>query len=126
MTRTEEFAAFRERRRVAEAEADRGRVTWRKVAIETGGGWSGIGSAGPRLVVRVKRSDERRLIGRGRYGYVYNIWLLRDGRSVLRSTHQLHGGTIAEAKRTAEERLTKAIAADAATSNPDPEEGHHA
>jgi hypothetical protein len=88
-------------KKTAERAAAPPRVTWRRVSLDTGGGWSGIGPDGPSLVVRVKRSDERRLIGPGRYGYVYNIWLVRDGRTVVRSTRQIHGGTLTAAKAQA-------------------------
>jgi hypothetical protein len=82
------------------------RVTWRKVSVDTGGGWSGIGPAGPSLLARVTRSDERVWTGYGTV-YRYYLWLVRDGRTVPNSTKEIYGGTLAEAKAKAAELLNQ-------------------
>lgn len=88
----EEFVAERD---AARAERDRGRVTWRRVSADTGGGYSGYGSGGRLVFVRFNENANRNELFTGEWEFGR---ILSGGLRVIAGRRR----TFTEAKRAAE------------------------
>jgi hypothetical protein len=63
------FEEFVARKDAARAERDRGRVTWRRVSRDTGGGYSGYGRGGALVYVRFEENANRNEVFTGEWEF---------------------------------------------------------